>query len=153
MTQVATNWGNFCIALALCGFLLTVTTSLHYEALRLLAARSRRRAIDRWSVPGTLLSLVSVHIVEIAAYAVAYWAAAGPLGIGAFGGRKALHALDYFYYAAETYSSLGYGDIFPLGEMRLIASIGPLNGILLLAWSGSFLFALVQHSHPLTKEL
>ena len=60
-----------------------------------------------------------------------------------------MSAPDYFYYAAETYSSLGYGDIFPKGEIRLIASIGPLNGILLLAWSGSFLFALVQRTHPI----
>ena len=152
MTQAATNWTHFAVALTLCSFLLVVTTSFHYEALHWLAARAGWRRADRRSVPATLFLLVVVHIVEIGAYAIAYWAAAGPLGIGTFGGRRALHALDYFYYAAETYSSLGYGDIFPLGEMRLIASIGPLNGILLLAWSGSFLFALVQHSHPIAED-
>ena len=145
-------WGDFAIALTICAILVLVTTSFHYEALRWLAARARKRQANRRSVPATLFLLVLAHIVEIGAYAVAYWAAAVPLHIGSFGGREALHALDYFYYAAETYSSLGYGDIFPVGEMRLIASIGPLNGILLLAWSGSFLFALVQHTHPLTHK-
>ena len=28
--------------------------------------------------------------------------------------------------------------------MRLIGSIAPLNGLLLLAWSGAFLFSLVE---------
>ena len=44
--------------------------------------------------------------------------------------------------SAETYSSLGYGDIYPLGDIRLLASITPLIGILLLGWSGAFLFSL-----------
>lgn len=145
-------WGDFAIALTICAILVLITTSFHYEALRWLAARARKRRANRRSVPATLFLLVLAHIVEIGAYAVAYWVAAVPLHIGSFGGREALHSLDYFYYAAETYSSLGYGDIFPVGEMRLIASIGPLNGILLLAWSGSFLFALVQHTHPLTHK-
>lgn len=48
------------------------------------------------------------------------------------------------YYASETYSALGYGDILPAGYLRLIASVSPLNGSLLLAWSGSFLFLLIQ---------
>lgn len=145
-------WGDFTIALTICAILVLVTTSFHYEALRWLAARARMRQANRRSVPATLFLLVLAHVVEIGAYAVAYWVAAVPLHIGSFGGREALQTLDYFYYAAETYSSLGYGDIFPVGEMRLIASIGPLNGILLLAWSGSFLFALVQHTHPLTLK-
>lgn len=52
--------------------------------------------------------------------------------------------MDFFYYAAEVYASLGYGDAYPTGEMRLIGSIAPLNGLLLLAWSGAFLFSLVE---------
>ena len=152
MSAIAINWSQFAIALFLCSMLLLATTSFHYEALRWLAGRARSHRATRRSVPATLFLLVAVHIVDIGAYAVTYWAAAGPLAIGTFGGRRALSALDYFYYAAETYSSLGYGDIFPVGEIRLIASIGPLNGILLLAWSGSFLFALVQHTHPLSAD-
>lgn len=145
-------WSQFLIALVLSSILVLMTTSFHYEALRFLASRNRKGNTNRKSVPLTLFLLVLAHIIEIAAYATAYWIAAELLKIGSFGGGSALTSLDYFYYAAETYSSLGYGDIFPVGEIRLIASIGPLNGILLLAWSGSFLFALVQHTHALTED-
>ena len=81
-----------------------------------------------------------------------YAAATQILGVGGFAGGRTMSPFSYFYFAAETYSSLGYGDISPVGALRLIASIGPLNGILLLAWSGSFLFALVQQSRPLDTD-
>lgn len=50
-------------------------------------------------------------------------------------------AIDYYYYAAETYTSLGYGDIYPVGEIRLMASVTPIVGILLLGWSSTFLYS------------
>lgn len=134
-------------SIVLCSLTVMLTTAFHYEALLYLnrfAAPTGK--ISRRRAPAILLALVTAHIVEIGLYAVVYALAAGPLGLGSFSGEKTMAATDYFYYAAETYSSLGYGDIFPLGEIRLIASIGPLNGILLLAWSGSFLFGVVQHS-------
>lgn len=35
--------------------------------------------------------------------------------------------------------------MIPFGELRLIASAASLNGILLLAWSGAFLFAVTEY--------
>ena len=68
----------------------------------------------------------------------------GPLNLGRFDGRAVMSAADYFHYAAEAYASLGSADITATGDLRLIAAISPLNGILLLAWSGGFLFSLVD---------
>lgn len=76
-----------------------------------------RTTCRRHKAPAILLALVTAPIIEIALCAVVY----------------ALAVMDYFCCAAETCFSLGHGDIFPLGELRLIASISPLNGILLLA--------------------
>ena len=145
-------WYQFAVAVMLCAAVVVGTTAFHYEALRWLAPGSRQKRAGRASVPVTLFLLICVHLVEIGAYAFVYAAATEVFGVGGFAGAREMRPLDYFYYAAETYSSLGYGDIFPIGELRLIASISPLNGILLLAWSGSFLFALVQHSHSLETD-
>lgn len=38
-----------------------------------------------------------------------------------------------YYFAAETYSSLGLYDIMPHGALRLIVATGSINGIQLLA--------------------
>lgn len=145
-------WYQFLVAAMLCAAVVVGTTAFHYEALRWLSSRLRRKKATRLLVPITLFLLICVHLAEIGAYALVYAAATEILGVGGFTGGRAMSPLSYFYFAAETYSSLGYGDIFPIGELRLIASISPLNGILLLAWSGSFLFALVQRSLPLELD-
>lgn len=88
--------------------------------------------------------LIALHLLEIGFYAVLFVLADGPLDIGAFHGAPAMRSLDYFYYAAEAYASLGYGDVYPTGAMRLIGAVAPLNGLLLMAWSGCFLFSLVE---------
>lgn len=135
------------LSIALCVLTVLLTTAFHYEAMRYLSRFTvPGEHIARHKAPAILLALVAAHIVEISFYALIYALAAGPLDLGSFTGVAKMAAIDYFYYAAETYSSLGYGDIYPLGELRLIASIGPLNGLLLLAWSGSFMFAVMQHS-------
>jgi hypothetical protein len=135
------------LSMALCAMTLLLTTAFHFEVLRYLSSfTTPAMIIRRHRVPVILLVLVTAHIFEIIIYALVYALAAGPLALGNFSGVETMSPIDYFYFAAETYSTLGYGDIVPLGELRLIASIGPLNGILLMAWSGSFLFSVVQHS-------
>lgn len=135
------------LSMVLCAVTLLLTTAFHYEViLHLSRFTTSGSNTPRHQPPVILLVLVTAHIVEIIFYAVIYRLASGPLGLGSFAGEKVMTTMDYFYYAAETYSTLGYGDILPLGDLRLIASIGPLNGILLMAWSGSFLFAVVQNT-------
>ena len=135
-------------AAALLALLLVAGTTLfHFEALeRLQRATLRETAVRHATVVRVLSVLILVHLSEILFYAVAY-EFARQIGIGRLStGGQPLDALSYFYYSAETYSTLGYGDIEPLGGVRLMASVEPLNGILLLAWSGAFLFSLVQRA-------
>ncbi|WP_420402429.1 ion channel [Nisaea sp.] len=88
--------------------------------------------------------LFAVHLAEIALYAGVYALAKNALSIGDFAGASLSGALDFFYYSAVTYTSLGIGDIFPTGHMRFLTGVEALNGLLLIAWSSSFLFALMN---------
>lgn len=139
----STTW-DILFASALALFLLAVTTALHYEALLLLARRATHR-MSRNALVLAITTLVVVHLIEIGLYAISYAAGAHVLGLGTLRGRGAVAALDYFYFAAETYSTVGYGDLVPTGSLRLVASVEPLNGLLLLAWSGAFLFHLIEN--------
>jgi Ion channel len=126
-------------------FLLIATALMHFEVLRFLAGYVGKRArASHGAVISLLLGVVTAHVAEIALYALAYIFGAGSLHLGALKGDLTVTGLDYFYFAAETYSTLGYGDVVPTAQLRLIASIEPLNGLMLLAWSGSFLFILIQ---------
>ncbi|MGE5242209.1 MAG: ion channel [Bacteroidota bacterium] len=43
-----------------------------------------------------------------------------------------------------TYTSLGLGDVYPLGDLRLIAGIESLIGLLMIAWSASFTYLMME---------
>ena len=125
------------VAAALTLAMLAVTTAIHYEGFKLLVGRQHGPVL-------AITALVTLHLTEIALYALAYGAAVAWLDLGELRGAMSASALDYFYFAAETYSTVGYGDVVPTGALRLLASVEPLNGLLLLAWSGAFLFRLVE---------
>lgn len=135
--------GQVLIAAALAVLLLALTTALHYEGLKLLIRPPRAR-VSRHGLVYAISALVALHLAEIGFYAAAYAAGIGALDLGALRGTAAGTALDLFYFAAETYSTVGYGDVVPTGALRLLASVEPLNGLLLLAWSGAFLFRLLE---------
>jgi len=49
-----------------------------------------------------------------------------------------------FNFSAETYTTIGLGDTYPLGPLRLITGIEALNGLLLIGWSASFTYLAMQ---------
>lgn len=141
MTAVATLLVAVSVSLAT----IFACVFVHYETLRLLSRATRRRTSNaRRVLFVTIACLIAIHLSEIAIFGLAFFASVKWLSLGSFVDTHSMAAIDYFYYAAETYSSLGYGDIYPLGDIRLLASITPLIGILLLGWSSAFLFSLVQ---------
>jgi hypothetical protein len=136
--------GQFAVAVALALALLAVTITVHYEGLRVLErAASAHHASRTWAI-AFLIALVCLHLSEVALYAGAYALGANVLGLGILQGSTASTWIDFFYFAAETYSTLGYGDLVPVGALRLVASVEALNGLLLVAWSGAFLFGVLE---------
>jgi len=77
---------------------------------------------------------VLAHLVEITVWAVFYR------------GMGIMWSLELaIYFSAVTYATIGYGDITPPEAWRLLASMEGLTGILMCAWSGGFIFAVVSH--------
>lgn len=131
------------IALGLAGLVVFASAIMHYETIHRLDTYARHRSAYP-TLLGVIAALIALHMIEIGLYAGMFALADGPLALGDFHGARLMGKLDYVYFAAEAYASLGYGDVYPTGELRLIGSVAPLNGVLLLAWSGAFLFSLVQ---------
>lgn len=130
------------LIIALLLTLVVVCFFVHFEVLSALSRFTAHAGGERLTLALAMSGLIAVHIVEVAMFGAAFYASVNYLKIGAFAAEHSMTAMDYFYYAAETYSSLGYGDIYPLGDIRLLASITPLIGLLLLGWSGAFLSSL-----------
>jgi hypothetical protein len=52
-----------------------------------------------------------------------------------------------FYFSAVTYATIGYGDIVPPENWRMLAAMEGLTGILMCTWSGGFFFAIVSRMY------
>ena len=82
-----------------------------------------------------------MHVIEIWLYALAY-VACGWLDIGILHGATTL--LDYVYYSAVVYTTLGFGDIIPLGPAKILTAMESLIGLGFITWSASFTFLEMQ---------
>jgi hypothetical protein len=122
-----------------CLLLLVATTVIHYEVLRLLTA-----GLPALRMPARLKLIVVIagafcaHAIEILLYGMGYYLLATYLGEGSMGDRLTFSRCLYF--SAETYTSLGYGDVVPHGDLRLLAGMEALNGLLLIGWTTSYTY-------------
>lgn len=126
--------------------LVLLTFLFHYGVLRWLSdglARITMTAGVRILV--IVIVALAAHLVEVGLYAFAFALGDGMLALGGFGGSAVDDPLDYFYFSIVSYTSLGLGDVFPEGHLRFITGVEALNGLLLIAWSGSFIYIAMGH--------
>lgn len=95
-----------------------------------------------------VLATFTAHLIEIVLYAMAYAVGVNTLQLGTFGGVEVSAPSDYLYFSMVSYTSLGLGDVFPSAHLRFITGIEALNGLLLIAWSGSFIYLAMGHLWP-----
>ncbi len=50
------------------------------------------------------------------------------------------------YFAFVNYATLGYGDIVPVAEWRLLGPMAAMNGILLFGWSTAVIFEVLRRT-------
>lgn len=125
--------------------LVMLSTFTHYEVLRFLSAYAPRIKIQpRARLLVVLFVTFFGHMSEITFYALAYFFLKDRFDLGNFGGHFVDSFSSYLYFSAETYTTIGMGDIYPLGPLRLITGIEALNGLLLIGWSASFTYLAMQ---------
>ena len=126
--------------------LVIATTLMHYESLRTISALIPRvTSQGRLRVVVSLFALFVAHMLEIAVYAIAYYLLRDQFGLGSFGGDFTDTFATFLYFSAETFTSLGFGDVYPTGALRMVCGLEALNGLLLIGWSASFTFIYMEH--------
>ena len=88
--------------------------------------------------------LLSLHLMQVGLWALLYWWQIG------------WDPSTAIYFSTVTYATIGYGDVVPPTEWRLVASMQGLTGVLMLGWSSAMVFALVSRllditTHPRAK--
>lgn len=124
-----------------CCLLVVTTTIIHYEVLRLLNAKLSVVVVpNRAKLIVVILTTFVAHAVEIALYGIVLYALVVWDNSGNLAGTAGFSLTSCMYFSAETYTSLGFGDVTPVGPVRLLAGVEALNGLLLIGWSASFTY-------------
>ena len=120
------------------------TVIIHYEGLQLISRLLVRiTLVGRRAVIVSVTGLFALHTLEVWLYAIAY-ALLGHLRHLEIHGEFAGNLADYLYFSATSYTSLGLGDVYPQGGVRLVTGVEALNGLLLIGWSASYSYLVME---------
>ena len=130
-------------------FVVAIVVIIHYELLyRASVFIPKMKIKHRFRIVfGVFIALVA-HAIEIWIFAIAYYFMnkADGWGVllsninGSFNGSL----LDCGYFSFTTFTTLGFGDIEPIGHLRYLTGIEALTGLVLITWTASFLYYEMQ---------
>jgi hypothetical protein len=114
---------------------------LHYESLSLLTGVLKRiRIRPRPRILVMILSILAIHVAEIWIFGFGYWGLIQNPLHGSLVASHPIGLLDTIYYSAVCYTTLGLGDLAPVGNIRFLTGMESLTGFVLIGWSVSFTY-------------
>jgi hypothetical protein len=135
-----------CVIVVLC-------VLLHYEGLRGLSRWVTTELLPpRWRITTLIFGLILLHSAEIWLFAFGYFLLENVtgyadflhLGFGEGMVERSMSLFDHAYYSAVVYTTLGFGDIVPVGAVRLLTGTEAVTGLGMITWSASFVFLEMQ---------
>ena len=118
---------------------------IHYEMLYRLSNIIPKLTIKhRFRVVFGLFGAMLAHIIEVWLFAFGYYFMINMEGYGSLTGNFSNTLTDCGYFSFTTYTSLGLGDIEPLGHIRFLVGLEGLTGFVLITWTASFMFLEMQ---------
>ena len=126
-------------------FVIVISVALHYEVLTHLAKRHFTRPWPlRLILPVGVLVVILTHVIEIWIFAFLYYFLLSMGNVGDVVGEFNNIITDCAYFSFVNYTSLGYGDLVPTGNIRFVAGSEALTGLVLIAWTASFTYIQMQ---------
>jgi hypothetical protein len=127
--------------------MIILTAFVVYEALRIIwLILPRLNWPPRKRVLFIIACIFFVHVINIWLCGAAFFVVENYTNIGVLSGARA-HLTDNFkgfleclYFSSATYTSLGFGDIIPTHNLRMLAAAEVLSGLIMIGWTISFTF-------------
>ncbi|WFL78336.1 potassium channel family protein [Altererythrobacter arenosus] len=125
--------------------LVALTIGVHYEVLRFTSSRLTHLPWPpRMRIIAILTAALTSHMVHAFIYAVAFLWLEEIGGFGTIGGQRGHSLEDAFYFSITSYTTLGIGDLYPTGALRIISGIEALNGLVMVGWSASMTYLYME---------
>jgi hypothetical protein len=131
---------------SVCALNIVIHAWLTVATIRVARVLAERRIVDPWHhlmaiMIAIVFMLMAAHILEVFVWAAVYALV-----------HAAPDGADLVYFAFVNYTTLGYGDVLPIAEWRLLGPMAAMNGILLFGWSTAVIFEVLRRTiaeHPL----
>lgn len=120
---------------------IAIAVIIHYEFMyqfTLLMPRMKIR--HRFRIVIGVFGALTAHAVEVWIFALSFFLMHRSDGWGSLHGNFEGSLLDCVYFSFTTYTTLGTGDIEPIGDLRFLTGLESLTGLLLITWTASFLY-------------
>ena len=122
-----------------------VAVIVHYEFLYRVSTLIPKMGIKhRLRIVFGVFAALIAHAVEIWIFAFAFYYMHHAQGWGVLAGNYDGSMMDSAYFSFTTFTTLGFGDIEPLGHLRYLTGIESLTGLVLITWTASFLYYEMQ---------
>ncbi len=118
---------------------------IHYEFLyRITLYIPRMKIKHRYRIVVGVFGALIAHAFEIWLFAIAYYLMHHSEDWGKLIGNFNGSLMDCGYFSFTVFSTVGFGDIEPIGNLRYLTGIESLTGLVLITWSASFLYFEMQ---------
>ncbi len=118
---------------------------IHYECLlRLNNLLPRLKMWHRFRIVFGVLGAMVAHAIEVWCFALAYFVMIKRGGWGNLEGNFDGTLTDCAYFSFTTFTTIGFGDIEPVGHLKYLTGLEALTGLVLITWTASFLFLEMQ---------
>ena len=114
---------------------------LQYEYLVIVWRQlSARGGHPRAKVLYGIGAVMLLHLLQICIFGGVLWLLLQWPACGTLAGEHAIDVFDYLYFSATCFTTVGFGEIWPAGAVRLLAGTEALSGLVLITWSASFTY-------------
>jgi hypothetical protein len=154
------GWPHF-VTVVVTAMVVVAAVLVHYEGLNWSGRLIKRRFLHhRAKILMLIFAELGLHIAEIWLFAAGYAFLTVGLGYGAIVPATPLAILpanptglfaaaqvgflDVVYFSAINFTTVGFGDLVPLGLVRFLSGTEALTGFVLITWSASFTFLEMQ---------
>ncbi|MEP7703978.1 potassium channel family protein [Paraglaciecola sp. 25GB23A] len=125
--------------------IVAVVVIVHYEFLyRIVLYMPRLNIKHSYTIVFGVFGALIAHVIEIWIFAAAYYFMNLADGWGNLTGNFNGSLMDCAYFSFTVFSTVGFGDIEPVGDLRYLTGIESLTGLVLITWTASFLYFEMQ---------
>ncbi len=143
--NLSTQFVSLAVMIGLSVVMVTACVLVHYETLRMASLLMPKLTIQpRKRILFVMGAAFIAHTAEVWLIAGMYYFLGQVLGLGGIAGMFGGTFYEYLYFAVVAYTSLGLGDLYPTGDLRILTGVTAMIGLSMTAWTGSFTYLAME---------